>query len=90
MSGTTTTISLRRHSGQTFCEEIGGLGEEEIQAIKSSRVIGLLLSRGFTSRLANMPWPEPIRDDESGPYNMLHLDGLLIAPATRFAELTSQ
>lgn len=72
---------------ETFDEGIGGLGKEETEAIKSARVIGLLLSRGFTSRLANMPKPEPIRDDESGAYNMLHLDGLLITPATRFGEL---
>jgi hypothetical protein len=68
----------------TFREEVGGLGEEEIQTIKSARVVGLLLSLGFASRLANMPKPEPIRDDESGAYNMRHLDGLLINPATRF------
>ena len=68
---------------QTFCEEIGGLGEEETQAIKAARVIGLLLLYGFTNRLANMPKPVPIRDDESGAYNMLHLDGFLITPATR-------
>lgn len=73
-----------------FCKEIGGLREGEIRAIKSARVVGLLLSRGFTSRLANMPKPEPIQDDESGAYNMRHLDGLLVNPATRFADLASQ
>ena len=61
----------------------GGLEEETIQTIKSAMIVGLLLSHGFTSRLANMPEPEPIRDDESGAYEMLGLDGLLINPATR-------
>lgn len=71
----------------TFSEEVGGLSNEIIGVIKSARVMGLLLSRGFTSRLANMPKPVPIRDDESGAYNMRDLDGLLINPATRFTEL---
>ncbi|KAJ2891206.1 hypothetical protein MKZ38_000733 [Zalerion maritima] len=57
-----------------FSEEVGGLGEEEIRTIKSARVVGLLLSSGFTSRLANMPKPVPIRDDESGAYGMRDLD----------------
>lgn len=72
----------------TFCEEVGGLGDEEIRTIKSARVVGLLLSHGFTSRLANMPKPEPIRDDQSGAYDMRYLDGFLINPATRFVELS--
>lgn len=71
----------------TFSEEAGGLSNETIRVIKSARIVGLLLSRGFTSRLANMPEPVPIRDDESGAYNMRDLDGLLINPATRFTEL---
>lgn len=65
----------------------GRLSCKLIQVVKSARVMGLLLSRGFTSRLANMPEPVPIRDDEGGAYNMHDLDGLLINPATRFAEL---
>lgn len=71
----------------TFSEEAGGLSNNIIRAIKSARIMGVLLSRGFTSRLANMPKPVPIRDDESGQYNMRDLDGLLINPATRFTEL---
>ncbi|KAF2460064.1 hypothetical protein BDY21DRAFT_384471 [Lineolata rhizophorae] len=63
----------------SFRKEIGGLG-----------VVGLLLSRGFTSRLANMPKPESIQDDEIGAYNMRHLDGLLVNPATRFADVALQ
>lgn len=71
----------------TLCAEVGGLRVETIQAIKSARVLGVLLSSGFTSRLANMPEPVPIRDDESGAYNMRDLDGLLVNPDTKFTEL---
>ncbi|KAI3135745.1 hypothetical protein DTO012A7_4829 [Penicillium roqueforti] len=59
-----------------------GLEKETFRTIKSAMIVGLLLSHGFTSRLANMPKPEPIRDDKSGAYKMLGLDGLLIVPAT--------
>ncbi|CAI7611966.1 unnamed protein product [Penicillium palitans] len=64
----------------------GGLEEATIQTIKSAMIVGLLLSHGFTSRLANMPKPEPIRDDESGAYEMLGLDRLLIVPATKLVD----
>lgn len=63
-----------------------GGGEATIRTIKSAMIVGLLLSHGFTSRLANMPKPEPIRDDESGAYEMLGLDGLLIVPATKLVD----
>lgn len=62
---------------------IGGFNGETVRTIKGAMIVGLLRSRGFTSRLANMPMAEPIRDDESGAYEMLGLDGLLINPATR-------
>ncbi|CAI7626079.1 unnamed protein product [Penicillium pancosmium] len=71
----------------TFTEEAGGLSSETIRAIKAARIVGLLLSRGFTSRLANMSKPVPIQDDENGAYNMRDLDGLLITPPTRFTDL---
>ncbi|KAL2377053.1 hypothetical protein RJZ90_007040 [Blastomyces dermatitidis] len=71
----------------TFREEAGGLSDETIRIIKSARVVGLLLSCGFTPRLVNMPEPVPIQEDESEAYNMRNLDGLLINPATRFTEL---
>ncbi|KAJ6169205.1 hypothetical protein N7497_002048 [Penicillium chrysogenum] len=64
----------------------GGLDPKTIQTIKAARIVGLLRSRGFTSRLANKPEPEPIRDDESGAYQMLGLDGLLINPATKLVD----
>lgn len=65
---------------------VGGLQEKTTRAIKSALIVGLLLSHGFTSRLANMPEPEPIRDDGRGAYEMLGLDTLLIAPDTRLVD----
>ena len=58
-----------------------------METIKSARIMGLLLSCGFTSRLANKPQVTPIRDDETGRYNMLSLDGFLIDSATRLDDL---
>ena len=68
----------------TFRDEVGGLSDETVETIKAARVLGKILSRGFTSRLANMPEAVPIKDDETGRYNMLYLDGLLLNPATKF------
>lgn len=68
----------------TFQEKVGVLSEETMNAIKRARIMGLLLSRGFTSRLANEPRQVPIRDDQQGHYNMLFLDGFLIDAATKF------
>lgn len=70
----------------TFSTAVGGLEEETTRTIKSAIIVGLLRSHGFTRRLANMPEPEPIRDDESGAYEMLGLDTLLIAPATKLVD----
>ncbi|KAL7810802.1 hypothetical protein V8C44DRAFT_365449 [Trichoderma aethiopicum] len=71
----------------TFKREVGGLTQNTMQAIKLARTTGLLLSSGFTCRLANEPNPVPIVDDERGRYNMLSLDGFLINPATRFEDM---
>ena len=71
----------------TFQDEVGDISAETINTIKTARIMGLLRSRGFTKRLANMPPATPIRDDETGRYNMLSLDGFLINPATRFDDL---
>jgi hypothetical protein len=71
----------------TFRDEVGDLSAETMKAIETARIMGLLLSRGFTRRLANMPPATPISDDETGRYNMLFLDGFLINPATRFDDL---
>ncbi|KAJ4861681.1 hypothetical protein T069G_02635 [Trichoderma breve] len=70
-----------------FTEEVGGLTEDEIQAIKLARITGLLLSHGFARRLANESPAVPIRDDKDGCYNMLSLDAFLVNPATRFEDL---
>ncbi|KAE8408301.1 hypothetical protein BDV37DRAFT_192819 [Aspergillus pseudonomiae] len=55
----------------TFRNEAGELDDETIRVVKLARGMGLLLSCGFTSRLANEPVPAPIQDDENGAYNML-------------------
>ncbi|KAH7324960.1 hypothetical protein B0I35DRAFT_425266 [Stachybotrys elegans] len=70
-----------------FTGEVGGLADDRIEAIRLARITGLLLSTGFTSRLANEPEPVPIGDDERGRYNMLSLDGFLVNPATRFEDI---
>lgn len=61
--------------------EVGGL---QPRTIKLARISGLLLSRGFTSRLANKSVPVPNGDDEPERYNMMSLDGFLINPQTKY------
>ncbi|KAK4222311.1 hypothetical protein QBC38DRAFT_504140 [Podospora fimiseda] len=64
--------------------EIPELDDEKVvETIKAASNLGQLLSRGFTSRLANMPAPIPIKDDESGAYNLMILDGMLTDQVTR-------
>ncbi|KAH6839417.1 hypothetical protein B0I37DRAFT_233732 [Chaetomium sp. MPI-CAGE-AT-0009] len=72
---------------KTLSDEVGGLEEDTIKAIRAARVLGLLRSWAFTSRLANEPAPVPIKDDESGRYRMMIIDGLLLNPITRFEGL---
>ncbi|KAM0424557.1 hypothetical protein ACHAPT_010273 [Fusarium lateritium] len=72
---------------RTFQQEVGALTEGSIRALNLARIMGLLLSSGFTSRLANEPEPMPIGNDEYGRYNMLSLDGFLINPVTKFGDL---
>lgn len=72
----------------TFGDEIGfQLSPNTKKAIETSRIMALLLSRGFTPRLANLPEPTPISDNDAGRYNMMYLDGFLIEPTTKFIEL---
>jgi hypothetical protein len=71
----------------TFKQEVGGLTGDTVCTIKSARIMGLLLCYGFTSRLAHMPEPVPIGNDEVGRYNTLSLDGFLLNPATRLDSL---
>lgn len=80
-------VTLEEMFWRTFSEEAGGLSSETIAIIKSAMILGTLLSCGFTSRLANMPKPVPIQDNENRAYNTRDLDGLLINPATKFTEL---
>ncbi|KZZ91406.1 hypothetical protein AAL_06642 [Moelleriella libera RCEF 2490] len=67
-----------------YKREVGGLSDDQPRTIKLVRILGLLLSRGFTSRLANKSVPVPDGDDEPGRYNMMSLDGFLINPQTKF------
>lgn len=76
--------SLQETFWDVFSSEVGGLSDKEVTAIKAARVLGLLCSKGFSSRLGNKPEPVPIGDDAAGRYNMLYLDGLLLNPETRF------
>ncbi|KAI0810104.1 hypothetical protein GGR55DRAFT_689273 [Xylaria sp. FL0064] len=69
---------------KSFEREVGGLPGHQLRAIKLARILGLLLSCGFTSRLANEPEPVPICDDEIGRYNLMSLDGFLTNPKTKF------
>jgi hypothetical protein len=66
---------------------MGDLSAETIKTIKTARIMGLLGSRGFMKRFANMPLATPIRDDKRGRYNILSLDGFLVNPATRSDDL---
>lgn len=76
---------------QTLEAEISSdLSDAVISAIRSAMLLGFLLEHGFTSRLANMPKPVPISDDDSeGAYKMLGLDSFLSRTETRFPFLAS-
>lgn len=75
--------SLHKTFWETLRSEVPDMSDEQVEAVKAAMVLGQLLSRGFTSRLKNMPPPVPIKDDASGAYNMMILDGMLINPGTR-------
>ncbi|KAM3437131.1 hypothetical protein NHJ13734_004778 [Beauveria thailandica] len=66
-----------------FTRQVGSLDDETIRIIKRARLLGVLLSHGFTCRLANEPEPAPLQDDDHGRYQMMYLDGYLINSATR-------
>lgn len=67
----------------SFTRQVGGISPKTLRTIKRARVLGHLLSHGFTSRLANEAEPVPLKDDRHGRYNMLFLDGYLINPTTK-------
>lgn len=73
---------------------IGSGGDDDatttnvIDTIQSAMLLGLLLSNGFTSRLANEAAPVPISEDSrEGAYKMLKLDSFLVREETKFAFL---
>ena len=76
--------ALQETFWSVFEAEVGGLGEEEVVAIKAARILGLLHWKGFSGRMANEPEPVPIGDDEAGRQNLQYLDGLLLNPSTKF------
>lgn len=66
----------------------GGDATNVIETIQSAMLLGLLLSNGFTSRLANEAAPVPISEDSrEGAYKMLKLDSFLVREETKFAFL---
>ncbi|KAF2494029.1 hypothetical protein BU16DRAFT_590927 [Lophium mytilinum] len=80
----TSNILVNDRLATSPTNEIGkSLTQETKKAIETSRVMGLLLSRGFTKRLANAAPSTPISDDSAGSYNMLFLDGLLLKSETK-------
>jgi len=70
--------TLQEKFWQTFHNEVGDLSSETMQAVRSARILGCLLTHGFTRRLANEPLVVPTQDDEVGRYNMLFLDAYLV------------
>lgn len=79
--------TLQEKFWQTFRDEVGDLSPETMQAVRSARILGCLLTHGFTRRLANEPLVVPIQDDEVGRYNMLFLDAYLVDAETKFEDL---
>ncbi|OAQ95666.1 hypothetical protein LLEC1_06488 [Akanthomyces lecanii] len=77
---------LEQRFWATLSAEVGGLSEEMVTTIKEARLLGLLLSHGFTSRLANEGAPVPLKDDEHGRYHMMFLDGYLVNLSTKRAD----
>ncbi|ODA77322.1 hypothetical protein RJ55_06950 [Drechmeria coniospora] len=66
-----------------FKQKVGGLTDDQLQTVQLARALGVLLSHGFTSRLANEPDPAPIGDNEYGRYNTMSLDAFLLLPPTK-------
>jgi len=80
--------TLQQRFWETFQKEVGGLSAEVMEAIRSARILGCLLTHGFTRRLANEPFVVPTReDDEIGRYNLHFLDAYLVDVKTRFKDL---
>ncbi len=69
---------------ETFHQEVSTLSDNHLLSIKLARALGLLPSRGFTSRLANEPEAVLIGGDEQGRYNIISLDAFPINTQTKF------
>ena len=73
---------------ETFQEEVGGLSAEVVEAIRSARILGCLLTHGFIRSLPNEPFVVPVQEtDEVGRYHLGFLDAFLIDVKTRFEDL---
>jgi hypothetical protein len=68
----------RWFSKQTFSPRQQVCVEQCSFTVSLSSYKGILLTDGFTSRLANEPEPVPLKDDEHGRYHLMALDGYLI------------
>lgn len=75
--------ALQNTFWKVFLQEVGGLPDETVKVIKKARVLGMLLSHGFTCRLANEDKPVPLKDDAHGKENMRYLDALLVNDETK-------
>ena len=71
---------------RTFQDETKVHDPVTLQTIRIARIMDSLFSWGFESRLANAGALKPIGDDETGRYNKLYLDGLLINKSTSFGD----
>ena len=80
--------ALQNTFWQTFQKEVGGLSAEVVEAIRSARILGCLLTHGFVRKLPNEPLLIPVQEtDEVGRYNLGFLDAFLLDVKTRFEDL---
>ena len=80
--------ALQNTFWETFQEEVGGLSAEAVEAIRSARILGCLLTHGFIRSLPNEPFVVPVQEtDEVGRYHLLFLEAFLIDVKTRFEDL---
>lgn len=80
--------ALHKTFWATFRDNFQGEWVEGIKkAIYTSTVLGLLLVKGFTTRLPTLPPPVPIQEDAANTWNMMFLDAFLVDPSTKLLEL---
>ena len=73
---------------ETFQEEVGGLSAEMVDAIRSARILGCLLTHGFIRSLPNEPFVVPVQEtDKISRYHLRFLDAFLIDIKTMFEDL---